>query len=196
MTARPAAKRLVNALLRRYLREREALNLAVAATPAARWSYPQWWIDLVRAEYRHDWEAILGAGNERPPLALRINVRRTTREAFLAACADAGIGAVAAGAMGVIVDPPKPVTELPGFAQGWFAVQDLGAQLAAPLLHAESGMRVLDACAAPGGKTTPLVELADVDVVALDNDATRLLRLRENLDRLQGPAPPRAHRHR
>ena len=183
--ARPAAKTLVNALLRRYLRERDALNLAVRADPVARWSYPQWWIERVKAEYSIDWESILAAGNERPPLALRINPRTTTREAFVAACLAAGVGAAFAGEAGVIVDPPKPVAELPGFAEGWFAVQDFGAQLAAPLLRAESRMRVLDACAAPGGKTTHLAELADVELVALDSDESRLTRVHDNLRRLR-----------
>lgn len=183
--ARPAAKTLVNALLRRYLREREALNLAVRADPVARWSHPPWWIERVRAEYPDDWESILAAGNERPPLALRVNTRTTTREALLAACAAAAIGAVSAGEVGVVIDPPRPVAELPGFAEGWFAVQDLGAQLAAPLLRVEPGMRVLDACAAPGGKTTQLAEMADVDVVALDSDKERLTRVHDNLKRLR-----------
>jgi len=183
--ARPAAKALVNALLRRYLRERETLAAAVATDPVARWTHPQWWIDRVRAEYPTDWEAILAAGNERPPLALRINARATTRAAFLAACAGAGVGATPAGAAGVLIDPPRPVLELPGYDEGWFAVQDLGAQLAAPLLSPEAGMRVLDACAAPGGKTAHLLELADVDVVALDSDPARLVRVRDNLARLK-----------
>ncbi len=183
--ARPAAKALVNALLRRYLREREALNAAVRDDPVARWSYPLWWIERVRAEYPADWEAILAAGNERPPLALRVNVRATTREAFLEACAGAGIGAVAAGAAGVLVDPPRPVQELPGYAAGWFCVQDLGAQLAAPLLRPQPGMRVLDACAAPGGKTAHLAELADASLVALDSDPERLARVRDTLARLK-----------
>jgi 16S rRNA (cytosine967-C5)-methyltransferase len=151
----------------------------------ARWSHPQWWIDRVRADYPADWEAILAAGNERPPLALRVNARATTREAFVAACAAVPLGAVAAGEAGVIVDPPRPVTELPGYREGWFSVQDLGAQLAAPLLQAEAGMRVLDACAAPGGKTAHLLELADVEVVALDSEPARLARVRENLARLR-----------
>jgi 16S rRNA (cytosine967-C5)-methyltransferase len=182
--ARPAAKALVNALLRRYLREREALNAAVRDDPVARWSYPQWWIDRVAAEYPEDWGAILAAGNERPPLALRVNARATTREAYLAACAAAGIGAAPMGVAGVIVDPPRPVPELPGYREGWFAVQDLGAQLAAPLLRPETGMRVLDACAAPGGKTAHLAELADLHIVALDNDPARQDRIRETLARL------------
>jgi len=183
--ARPAAKALVNALLRRYLREREPLDAAVRDDPVARWSYPIWWIDRVRAEYPAHWEAILAAGNARPPLALRVNVRAITREAFLAACAGTGIGAVAAGAAGVIIDPPRPVPELPGYRDGWFSVQDLGAQLAAPLLRPEAGMRVLDACAAPGGKTAHLAELADVSIVALDSDPARLGRVRETMSRLR-----------
>ena len=183
--ARPAAKALVNALLRRYLREREALQAAVRDDPVALWSYPQWWIDRIRAEYPADWEAILAAGNERPPLALRVNARAIARDAFVAACAAAGIGAVAAGAAGVIIDPPRPIPELPGYREGWFAVQDLGAQLAAPLLRPEAGLRVLDACAAPGGKTAHLAELADVGIVALDSDPVRLGRLRETLTRLK-----------
>jgi 16S rRNA (cytosine967-C5)-methyltransferase len=183
--ARPAAKSLVNALLRRYLREREALNLAIRADDVARWSHPQWWIERVRAEYPDDWESILAAGNERPPLSLRVNTTTTTREALLAACTAAEIGAVAAGDFGVVIDPPRPVAELPGFAEGWFAVQDLGAQLAAPLLRVEPGMHVLDACAAPGGKTTHLAEMDDVDIVALDSDKERVSRVYDNLQRLR-----------
>jgi 16S rRNA (cytosine967-C5)-methyltransferase len=183
--ARPAAKGLVNALLRRYLREREALQAAVRADPVARWSHPRWWIERVRRDYPADWETILAAGNERPPLALRINRRTTTRAAFLAACARSAIPAHEAGAAGVIIETPRPAAELPGYREGWFAVQDLGAQLAAPLLDAHAGMRVLDACAAPGGKTAHLAELADVRIVALDHDAARLGRVRENIDRLQ-----------
>jgi 16S rRNA (cytosine967-C5)-methyltransferase len=96
----------------------------------------------------------------------------------------AGASAQAQGEVGIIVEPPRPVTELPGYVEGWFAVQDLGAQLAAPLLEARDGMRVLDACAAPGGKTTHVIERADVDMTALDDDESRLARVRDNLARL------------
>jgi 16S rRNA (cytosine967-C5)-methyltransferase len=185
LIARPQAKALVNALLRRYLRERDALNgQVVAASPVARWSYPRWWIGRVEADHPHHWEQILAVGNERPPLTLRANRRVGTRESLLARFAADGIHATAAGAQGIIVDPPLPVTSLPGFAEGAFAVQDLGAQLAAPLLDVHDGMRVLDACAAPGGKTSHILELADVELTALDRDHVRLERVRENLARL------------
>jgi len=182
---RPGAKALVNALLRRYLRERTTIVEAVQADDVARWSYPRWWIDRVRRDYPADWQAILAAGNERPPLTLRVNRRVTNREALLQSFADAGIDAHPIGESAVIVTDPQPVTALPGFDAGAFAVQDLGAQLAASLLDIADGMRVLDACAAPGGKTAHLLDTADVDVVALDVDGERLLRIRDNLTRLR-----------
>jgi len=187
--ARPAAKPLVNALLRRYLRERESLIAAVRDDPVARWDHPRWWIDRLRHEYPDAWEAILAASNARPPLALRVNRRVTTREALLASWEAAGIGATAAGTGGILVDPPRPVEDLPGYAEGAFSVQDLGAQLATPLLELAAGQYVLDACAAPGGKSTHIAELADVDLVALDNDALRLARVRQNIDRLRLASP-------
>jgi 16S rRNA (cytosine967-C5)-methyltransferase len=114
---RPGAKSLVNALLRRYLREREALHESVCADPVARWSYPRWWIDRVRRDHPDDWQAILEAGNERPPLTLRVNVRVGSREALVARFAHAGVAATAVGAAGIVVLPPRPVLELPGFAE-------------------------------------------------------------------------------
>jgi len=186
---RPAAKSLVNALLRRYLRERDTLEAAVRDDPVARFSYPRWWIQRVHREYPDDWQAILDAGNARPPLALRVNSLVTTRELYLADCGDAGVGARAAGAAGVIVEPAKPVQQLPGYADGAFAVQDLGAQCAAPLLDLAAGQRVLDACAAPGGKTAHIAETHGIELVALDNDELRIARVRENLARLRAAGP-------
>lgn len=184
--AHPAAKPFVNALLRRYLRERDALNAKVAqASPVARWSYPRWWIGRVQADHPGQWESILATGNERPPLTLRVNRRVTTRDALAASFAAQAIATVATGDAGLIVREPRPVTALPGFDDGAFSVQDAGAQFAALLLDVHDGMRVLDACAAPGGKTTHIAELADVDLVALDTDEARLLRVRDNLARLR-----------
>lgn len=181
---RPGAKAFVNALLRRYLRERATLAASID-DDVGRWSHPQWWIDRVRHDHPADWREVLAAGNVRPPLTLRVNRGIADRESLQRSFADAGIEAVAAGADGLVVTEPRPVTELPGYEAGAFAVQDLGAQLAAPFVDPAPGMRVLDACAAPGGKTAHLLDLADVDVVALDADAARLARIRDNLVRLR-----------
>jgi len=184
--ARPQAKPLVNAMLRRYLRERDALNVEIAeASPVARWSYPRWWIGRVQADHPQRWESILAAGNERPPLTLRVNFRTTSRDELAARFDADGIATDPVGAVGLIVRAPQAVTTLPGYAEGAFSVQDAGAQLAAPLLGLRDGMRVLDACAAPGGKTTHIAELAQVDVVALDSDAGRLRRVEQNVERLR-----------
>jgi 16S rRNA (cytosine967-C5)-methyltransferase len=182
---RPAAKALVNALLRRYLRERDEIQRAIVQSDVARWSYPQWWIDRVRRDYPAQWQAILEAGNARAPLTLRVNRRVTSRDALGERFASAGIAAEAVDECALIVGVPQPVRELPGFDDGAFAVQDLAAQLAAPLLDVHDGMRVLDACAAPGGKTTHLLETADADVLALDIDTRRLALIRENVERLR-----------
>ena len=181
---RPAARGLVNAVLRNFLRRDRALLGEIGRDPEARFSYPRWWIEGLRAEYPDRYEQILDAGNARPPLCLRANARRTTAEALIGSFAAQGIGAVRAGHAAVIVERPQPVTSLPGYADGLFSVQDAAAQLAAPLLGVGNGMRVLDACAAPGGKTTHLAELASVDLTALDVDDTRMQKVSQNLSRL------------
>ncbi len=181
---RTSAQGLTNAILRTFLRRREALLGEIANEPEARFSYPRWWIDRVFAEYPHRAAAVLDAGNARPTLTLRVNRKRLAREDFLAALHAQRIRARAVGDAGVLLDEAAAVPTLPGYADGWFSVQDAGAQLAAPLLGAQDGMRVLDACAAPGGKTTHLAELAELDLVALDIDAARCGRVRDNLARL------------
>ena len=185
--ARPAAKALVNALLRRFLRERAVLAARVRADPVARWSHPAWWIARVQREYPDDWRDILAAGNERPPLTLRANTRQVSRDVLLAQLHAADIDARAVGEVGIVVQSPQPVVKLPGFADGLFSVQDAGAQLAAPLLQLHDGMRVLDACAAPGGKSTHIAELARAELVAIDESDARLARVRENFARLRLP---------
>jgi len=189
LVARPAAKALANALLRRYLREREALHARIRDDVIARWSHPAWWIQRLRREYPEAWQEILTAGNARPPMAIRVNRRMTTREALLASWTAASISATAQGDAGLLVDPPRSAEELPGYTDGAFSVQDLGAQLAAPLMRLAAGQRVLDACSAPGGKSTHIAELADVEIVALDSDAERLVRVRQNFDRLRAASP-------
>ncbi|WP_179402961.1 16S rRNA (cytosine(967)-C(5))-methyltransferase RsmB [Burkholderia guangdongensis] len=178
------AKGLVNAVLRRFLRERDALVAALQADPAARWNYRRWWIDAVERAWPSDWQAILAAGDRPGPLTLRVNARRTTVDAYLASLREHGIDATQVGAHAVRLASPLPVERIPGFADGVVSVQDAGAQLAAEQLGAADGMRVLDACAAPGGKTGHILELADVEVVALESDATRAARIGENLARL------------
>ncbi|HEY5862706.1 MAG TPA: 16S rRNA (cytosine(967)-C(5))-methyltransferase RsmB [Casimicrobiaceae bacterium] len=189
---RPGAKAWVNALLRRYLRERDALDAAVRGDPVARWSHPRWWIARVKADHPDHWQAILAAGNTRPPLTLRANLRVTSRDALVARLQAAELNAIPAGAQGILITPPTSVDALPGYAEGAFSVQDLGAQLAAPLLRATDGMRVLDACAAPGGKSTHLLELGDIELTAVDSDGARLARIRDNLARL-GMSGRRVH---
>ncbi|HYG43147.1 MAG TPA: 16S rRNA (cytosine(967)-C(5))-methyltransferase RsmB [Bordetella sp.] len=179
-----AYKGLLNASLRRFLRERAALEGAVADRPEVRWNHPGWWVDQLRAAYPDQWQAIAAAANVPAPLILRVNPRRATREQVRQALQDAGIAAEPVGAAGLVLAQARPVTQLPGFAEGWWSVQDAAAQLAAPLLGPRDGQRVLDACAAPGGKTAHLLELADLDLLALDADATRLQRVGQNLDRL------------
>ncbi|AVG42504.1 16S rRNA (cytosine(967)-C(5))-methyltransferase RsmB [Achromobacter insolitus] len=177
-------KGMLNACLRRFLRERAALGAAVADSPEAQWNHPGWWVKQLSVAYPQQWREILAAANLPAPLTLRVNRRRASREQVLAAFQAAGLAAEAVGQAGLVLATPKPVTQLPGFAEGWWSVQDAGAQLAAELLAPADGMRVLDACSAPGGKTAHLLELADIDLLALDADASRLDRVGQNLDRL------------
>jgi 16S rRNA (cytosine967-C5)-methyltransferase len=179
------AKGMVNAVLRRFLRERDALLRDVMQQPTARWNYPAWWIAATQAAWPDQWQAILQEGNRPPPLTLRVNRRKTDVAACLQQLADAGIAASRIGPDAVQLEQALPVERIPGFAQGLVSVQDAAAQLAAPLLDVHDGMRVLDACAAPGGKTGHLLECAALDLLALDSDARRLGRIDENLQRLQ-----------
>ena len=181
---RTSAQGLINAILRTFLRRRDALLAEIAIDPEARFSYPRWWIDRVFAEHPQRAAAVLDAGNARPMLSLRVNRRKLARDDYLVALHAQGIQAHVIGEAGIVLDETAVVPALPGYADGWFSVQDAGAQLAAPLLGAEDGMRVLDACAAPGGKTTHLAELAVLDLVALDVDAARIERVHDNLARL------------
>jgi 16S rRNA (cytosine967-C5)-methyltransferase len=179
-----APRALVNAVLRNFLRRRQELLARARDTDVGRWSHPQWWIDRLRADYPEDYVAILEADNGRPPMALRVNRRRLDPDACLGRLHAAGIEGERSGAAGILLARPLPVEKLPGFAEGELSVQDLGAQEAAPLLDLRDGQRVLDACAAPGGKTAHILESAAVECLALDNDAARLERVRRNLERL------------
>ncbi|MDO8718126.1 MAG: 16S rRNA (cytosine(967)-C(5))-methyltransferase RsmB [Polaromonas sp.] len=182
----------INGCLRRFLRERDTLVAVSERSPQAVWNHPQWWIDQVRKDHPAHWQAILQANNTRAPLILRVNERKTTQAQYLNTLLAMDIAAFPVGEHGVVLAAARPVTALPGFAEGHFSVQDAAAQLAAPLLLdglAPAGdggapLRILDACAAPGGKTAHLLELADCAVTALDIDARRCERIAQNLQRL------------
>ncbi len=181
-------KGLVNAVLRNFQRRRETLLAAAAADEEAAHAHPRWLIERLRRDWPRDWAAILAANNERPPMALRVNRLRSSREDYLVQLQAAGLHArpLPHTPAGVILEQAVDVTRLPGFATGWVSVQDGAAQLAAPLLDLRPGLRVLDACAAPGGKTGHILECEPAleEVVALDLDAGRCARIRDNLRRL------------
>jgi 16S rRNA (cytosine967-C5)-methyltransferase len=179
-----SARGLVNAVLRNFLRSRARLTPRVVRLETARYSHPQWWIDRLRAAYPQRYESVLEAGCQRPPLTLRVNRRCATPAEYLCLLEERAVPATLIGESAVRLETPLPAGRIPGFAEGLVSVQDAAAQLAAPLLALEDGQRVLDACAAPGGKTTHMLELADVSVTALDADAQRLERVRANLARL------------
>lgn len=177
-------KALANAVLRTFLRERAGRLAAARRDPVAQWNYPAWWIAKVRRHYPGQWESILLAGNERPPMTLRVQTSRIAPADYRARLEAAGIAIAAWQDAAIVLAQPVPVDSLPGFREGWCSVQDAGAQRAAPLLDAREGMRVLDACAAPGGKTVHLLDGHRLDLLALDSDATRLARVEENLARV------------
>jgi 16S rRNA (cytosine967-C5)-methyltransferase len=176
----------VNACLRRFLRERDALVAATDAVPEARWNHPAWWIDRVRQDHPGHWQAILDANNTHPPLVLRVYEEKCPLDQYQKALAAMNLEAVRIGDRGLLLRHPVPVQSLPGWAEGWVSVQDAAAQQAAPLLlNGLRGQRVLDACAAPGGKTAHLLELdGTLDVTALDVDPARCERIQATLHRL------------
>jgi len=184
----PAAAGFLNAVLRRFVRERGALVETVLRQPVATWNHPLWWIERLRRDWPAQWQRLLEAAQARPPMCLRVNPRQGSTGEYLALLAAAGLAGRQVGPHAVVLAEPVPVERLPGFAQGRVSVQDAAAQRAAPLLLGAGlppGARVLDACAAPGGKTGHLLELADLDVLALDSDTRRLARVHETLQRLQ-----------
>jgi 16S rRNA (cytosine967-C5)-methyltransferase len=179
---------LVNAILRRFQREGDAIVAAAHRARAARHAHPQWMLDAFARDWPDRWESIAAAGNAEPPMWLRVNARRAATGAYLARLSDAGIEATAAGFApeALRLAEPAAVSSLPGFADGDVSVQDAAAQLAPRFLAAAAGMRVLDACAAPGGKACHVLELqpAVAELVALDVDPARASRIESNLSRL------------
>lgn len=175
---------LANAVLRNALRQRPQLAAARDTDEVAHWQHPQWWLAAVRKAYPQTWQSILEAANTHPPMTLRVNRRHGDAATYVARLAAAGIEAHALDDTAVLLSRPQNVDALPGFAEGHASVQDWGAQQAARLLDAQPGMRVLDACAAPGGKTAHLLERTDLDLTALELDPKRAMRIHDNLQRL------------
>lgn len=188
----------INACLRRFLRERDALVAATETEPVAQWNHPRWWIERLKRDHPRDWQRVLAADNMQAPMTLRVNVQRTSVPAYLDALAAVDLQGRAVGISGVQLGRARPVQQLPGFADGDASVQDAAAQLAAPLLlqglqrpAGGAPLRVLDACAAPGGKTAHLLEMmpvGDIEVVALEVDAQRSRRIGETLARIRREA--------
>lgn len=178
------AKGMVNAVLRRFLREQDEWQKQMAEYASARWNFPGWWIAKTWGQYPDDWEQILAVGNSVPPLTLRVNARKMSAQDYLALLGQSGIEADQIGPYAVKLAQAMPVGKIPGFTEGVVSVQDYAAQMAAPLLELKDGMRVLDACAAPGGKSAHMLELADIHLTALDAEKKRLGMIHENLKRL------------
>jgi 16S rRNA (cytosine967-C5)-methyltransferase len=227
-----AQANFINACLRRFLRERDALVSQTDRDDVARWNHPRWWIERLQADWPEHWQAILHANNQHAPMTLRVNTCRASRTQYLAALGAMGLTAQPVAHSGLQLAQSVPVHKLPGFDAGWSSVQDAAAQLAAPLLLGPLGVwaavssaqvkeepagegrragdtkqsalpprlleqvakrRVLDACAAPGGKTAHLLEWADVSVTALDVDVNRCARIHQTLQRVGLSATVLAH---
>ena len=185
----PATKahaNFVNACLRRFLRERAALVAASSQYPEALWNHPLWWIKRVQKDHPQDWEAILQAANAHPPMTLRVNIQKKSVVAYLELLKRAEIAVRFSEGSAIELSKAVSVGQLPGFNEGWVSVQDAAAQIAAPLLL--SGLpqqaKILDACAAPGGKTAHLLELSKGSVLAVEMDGVRAQRITQNLNRL------------
>lgn len=185
---KPWAKNLVNAVLRNYQRQSDELNNKIETNQIAKFAHPQWWLDLIKKNWSEDalWQKILEANNQNPPMTLRLNTGHINRQDYLELLSQQEISASAAkhSADAIYLDKPVQVNLLPLFNEGKVSVQDEAAQLAAILLNPQKGDRVLDACAAPGGKTIHLLERENkLDLVALDIEQSRLEKVQENLDR-------------
>lgn len=176
---------LVNAVLRQFLRRQPELLAAASSDPLTAAQLPAWWLAELQADHPEHWPALVAAGNAPPPMGLRVNLRRHSRAAYLQQLAESGIEALPWGEAAALHLPrPLAVERLPHFADGGVSVQDPGAQQAAEWLAPLAGERVLDACAAPGGKTAHLLEMADLDLLALDLKPSRCRRIEDNLRRL------------
>jgi len=180
----PGLKAVANGVLRNSQRQLATFAPALEADPRSRYRHPEWWVTRLRKDLPDDWEAALAASNQRPPMSLRVNLRCASVDTVLATLAAADLQARRLANDAILLEQPVPVSRLPGFAEGLVSVQDAGAQWAARWLDAQPGQRVLDACAAPGGKASHILESSDVALLALEMDGRRAGRIRENFARL------------
>jgi 16S rRNA (cytosine967-C5)-methyltransferase len=178
------AKGYVNAVLRSYLRDRQAMEKKLAEDLEATYQHPRWWIELLRDAYPTHWQDVLAEGNTHPPMCLRVNRRRVSARDYAVRLESEGITARTIGEQALLLAKPVPIERLPGFQSGDVSIQDAGAQRVARCMDLAPGLRVLDACAAPGGKAAHILETSDVELTALDVDATRCERIGQNLARL------------
>jgi len=175
----------VNGVLRNFIRQKDNLKAELKNDGEAFYSYPLWWIKLIKQEYNKDWESILLNGNKHPPLTLRINVRKINLKQYEEKLKSESIEYRILGDIALELTQPIPVEKIPGFIDGEVSVQDFGAQLAAQLLDLKDGQVCLDACSAPGGKTGHMLEMADIELVSIDQEKDRLHKVKENLERLE-----------
>ncbi len=185
---KPWASGLINGVLRSFMRDQDNLLDAISKDASAELSCPQWLLDSIQGAWPDSWYAIMEAANHRPPMSLRVNLKRCSRTEYVHMLQAESITAkpIPGVGSGLVLDKARDVFELPGFIEGLVSVQDGGAQLAAGLMGLESGQKVLDLCAAPGGKTCHIMEMSpdDISMTAVDISAERLERVKENLDRL------------
>ena len=174
----------VNGVLRNFIRQKENLQTELKNDEAAFYSYPSWWINLIKENYTKDWESILLNGNKHPPLTLRINKRKTNLKQYEEKLKSEEISYRVLGNAALELAQPSPIEKIPGFMDGEVSIQDFGAQLAAKLLDLQDGQICLDACSAPGGKTGHMLEIADIELVSIDQQKDRLYKVKENLERL------------
>ena len=173
----------INAVLRNFLRNKDNLQQELKEDKSAVYSYPNWWIEKVKNQYPQNWRDILLIGNQRPPLTLRINLKKIDVNKYSTILDEHGIDHTLVGGECLIINKPLGVDKIPGFLEGKVSIQDFGAQLAAHLIDLKKDHKVLDACSAPGGKACHMLELNSIELLAIESDKQRTIKIQENIDR-------------